>query len=68
MKHDTNKSIREYIDRRNRIINEEICPHLYAIDCTEEEAVKLLERKNKLEEEIKLKDPTYYETVNEMDK
>ena len=68
MKHDTNKAIKKYIDKRNKRINEGICPLLNATDCTEKERRKLQAEKNRLEREIKAKDPEYYNEIIVLDK
>lgn len=68
MKIDTNQAIRKYIDKRNKRINEGICPILNAIDCTEKERRKLQAEKNRLEKEIKAKDPEYYNEIIKLDK
>lgn len=62
-KYDTNKKIKDKIDKINRRINEGICPILNAIDCTEKERRTLTAEKNKLEKEVKQIDPEYWEQV-----
>lgn len=60
----TNKATRAYIDRRLKIIQENLNPELSASDYKKGDDLDLEEMKDKLEEEIKLKDPTFYEGID----
>ncbi len=55
-KYDTNKTVRKYIDKRLKVINETLRPIMSATDCTIEEFKKCLKRENDLKREIKYKD------------
>ena len=59
-KYYTNQTVRAYIDRRLRIINEKIMPYMTAIDCTKKEKKKLDKDRKKLWQEIRLRDLEFY--------
>ena len=60
----TNKKVRAYIDRRVKIIQEQLLPYLSATDYTKGEDEDLEEMKDRLESEIKAKDPEYYDSID----
>lgn len=60
----TNKATRAYIDRRVKIIQEQLNPYLSASDYIKGDDPDLEEMKEKMEAEIKAKDPEYYESID----
>ena len=60
----TNKKDRAYIDRRVKIIQEQLNPYLSAKDYTKGDDEDLEDMVKKLEAEIKERDPKYFETID----
>lgn len=59
-----NKSVRNYIDRRVKIIQEQLNPYLSASDYKEGDDEDLEQMKEQFEQEIKDKDPVYYDSID----
>lgn len=60
----TNKSTRAYIDRRLKILQEQLNPELSASDYKKGDDQDLEEMRDKLMSEIKLKDPEFYAGID----
>ena len=60
----TNKATRAYIDRRLKIIQEQLNPELSASDYTKGDDQDLEEMRDRLQLEIKAKDPDFFNGID----